>query len=132
MVEIPLVVCWTLDFSKKSDQREQPGLIQYLEGEADEPIVEKSSYGGFIAMGGDSPYGDELLKSKRFHDAVDRIKQHYDLTLLALPKGAKDSLSKSLFSCSDVMVVRVEQESFSQLLPYFEWDDGEGSVAFLS
>lgn len=121
-----------LDFSKKSDQGEHPGLIQYLEGDVDEPIVEKSSYGGFIPMGGDSPYGDELLKSKRFHDGIDRVKQHYDLTLLALPKGAKDSLSKSFFSCSDVMVVRLEQEGFSQLLPYFEWDDGEGAVAFLS
>jgi len=72
------------------------------------------------------------LKSKKFYDYIGKVKHQYDVILLALPSDAKDSLSKSFFSSSDVMVVRLARESFTQLQPYFEWDDGDGVVAFFS
>ena len=39
---------------------------------------------------------------------------------------------KTFFSLSDVMVVRIEEESFNDLLPYLEWDDASGTAAFLT
>ena len=121
-----------LDFSKKVRQKKLSGLIHYLEGETKQPTLQSKPYGTFIPMGGYSPFGDEMLKSKKFHDFIDKEKHQYDVVLLALPKKAKESLPKSFFSCSNVMVVRLANECFSELLPYFHWDDGEGTVAFLS
>jgi uncharacterized protein involved in exopolysaccharide biosynthesis len=121
-----------LDFSKKIKQKNLPGLIHYLEGEANYPMLRSKHYGTSISMGGYSPFGDEMLKSKKFHDFIDKEKQQYDVVLLALPKKARESLPKTFFSCSNVMIVKLEGECFTELLPYFHWDEGKGTVAFLS
>ena len=120
-----------LDFSKKS--RDKPGLIHYLEGEIEQPAQQKKSYGSFISMGGYSLFGDEILKHKRFREFLDRVKKEYDVVLLVLPKSAKESLPKTFFSFSNVMIIRLARECFSDLSAYFLWDNGEeGVVAFLS
>ena len=121
-----------LDFSKEPKEKNPSGLIHYLRGEIEEPPLEKKPYGAFIPMGGASPFGDELLKSKQFYRFIDEVKHQYDVTLLPLTKRASDSLPQHFFSCSDLMVVKLTEESFTQLLPYFEWDDGKGAALFLS
>lgn len=121
-----------LDFSKKIKQKNLPGLLHYLEGETKEPTFRSKPYGAFIPMGGHTPFGDEMLKSNRFYEFIEKMKEQYDVVILSLPKRAKDSLPKNFFSLSDVMIVRLEEESFNDLLPYFDWDDASGKAAFLT
>lgn len=121
-----------LDFSQKREQRNLSGLLPFLEGKIQEPTVISKAYGAYLPLGGTSLFGDELLKSKTFSDFIAKTKLHYDVVLLALPQKAKDSLPKSFFSCSDVMIVKLAEENYEELLPYFQWHDDKGTVAFVS
>ena len=121
-----------LDFSAKKSSKKLPGLAAYLEGEVEEPTLHKKPYGALMSMGRETPFGDELLKNQKFQDFIDHMRHDYDVILLALPKKAKDSLPKSFFALSDVMILSLATESFSQLTPYFKWGDEEGTIGFLS
>ena len=121
-----------LDFSAKMSSKKPPGLAAYLEGEVEEPTLHKKKYGAFLPMGRETLFGDELLKSQKFHDFIDHMQHDYDVILLALPKKAKDSLPKCFFTLSNVMILSLAAESFNQLTPYFKWEDEEGTIGFLS
>ncbi len=121
-----------LDSSKKVEQKKLPGLIQYLEGKAKEPSIRKKDFGDYIPMGGKTPFGNELLKSQKFKELLEKEKKRYDVIFLVLSAEAKTSLSKNFFSHSDVMTLRLKDESYSDLIPYFTWEDKGGTLAFLS
>jgi len=118
-----------LDFSK--DQKEdRSGLLHYLEGKTNQISPKQKPYGAFISMGGHSPFGYEMVKTKRFQDFILQVKCQYDILLLALAGTAKSSLPKSLLPYSNVMIIRLAQESYIELIPYFNWEGGQ--LAFLS
>jgi len=119
-----------LDFSKREQDEDGDGLLYYLEGNTDQITYKKGSYGDFIPMGGYSSFGYELVKNRRFQDFIQKAKDQYDILLLVVPNKAKSSLPKSLFPCSNIMVIRLVQESFTDLLPYFQWEKGQ--IAFLA
>lgn len=120
-----------LDLMKKVKQRNLPGLIHYLEGEVQEPRIRKKSFGDYIPMGGRSPFAQELLKGAKFEGFLEQMKQTYEVILLAVSAEAKSSLPKHFFSQSDVMALRLRDESFDQLIPYLNWEDEGNILAFL-
>ncbi|QVL57634.1 MAG: hypothetical protein KFB93_00745 [Simkaniaceae bacterium] len=121
-----------LDFSKKIKQKNLPGLIHYLEGEAKEPSLRKKSFGDYLPMGGKSPYAQELLKGAKFGEYLEKMKKSYDIILLAVSAEAKSSLPKHFFPQSDVMTLRLKGESYDQLIPYLNWEDEGKALAFLA
>ena len=123
-----------LDFSNRGGlHREKlPGLIHYLEGEAKEPSLRKKSFGDYIPMGGKSPYAQELLKGQKFGEFLEKVKESYDVILLAINAEAKSSLPKHFFMQSDVMAIRLQGESYDQLIPYLNWEDEKHALAFLA
>ena len=120
-----------LDFTKKIEQKNLWGLIDYLENEAKEPGFLRKSYGDYIPMGEGGEFASELLKNKRFSLFIERLKNSYDLILIALPARAKTALPKTLFGISDQMVIHLQGESLEDLIPYFDWEGKEKSLAFL-
>ncbi len=120
-----------LNFSKKIKQKNLPGLIHYLEGEVKEPAIRKKSFGGMIPFGGHSPYAQELLKSPKFDKFLVEMKQNYDVVLLILNEEAKQAFPKHFFAQSDVIALRLNEESYDELVPYLNWDDEQHTLAFL-
>lgn len=120
-----------LNFSKKIKQKNLPGLIHYLEGEVKEPAIRKKSFGDTIPFGGHSPYAQELLKSPKFDKFLVEMKQNYDVVLLILNEEAKQAFPKHFFAQSDVIALRLNEESYDELIPYLNWDDEQHALAFL-
>jgi|GEM_PF-1936480 uncharacterized protein involved in exopolysaccharide biosynthesis len=116
---------------KLTKKIEQAGLIDYLENRAKEPSLLKKSYGDYIPMGEGGEYTAELLRNKRFSLLIERLKNSYDLILIALPVRGKTALPKTLFGVSDQMVIQLQGESLEDLTPYFHWEGKEKSLAFL-
>lgn len=120
-----------LNFSKKIKQKNLPGLIHYLEGEVKQPALRKKSFGDYIPLGGNSPYAQELLKSQRFNELLAKMKKSYDVVLLSIDGEAKQALPKYFFTQSDVIALRLNEESYDELIPYLNWENESHALAFL-
>ncbi len=120
-----------LNFKKKVKDRSLPGLIHYLEGDTKAPSIHMKHYGDYIPMGGNTSFGDEILRNHKFETFLNKMKKEYEVIFLSLPSGLESSLPKSFFGSADVIALRLEDHPFSALKPYFAWE-GEGrSLAFV-
>lgn len=120
-----------LNFQKKVQDRNIPGLIHYLEGESKAPSIREKSYGDYIPMGGNTIYGDEILQNPKFNAFLSEKKKEYDVILLDLPASIEETLPKTFFGITDVMVLRLDNASFSVIEPYLEWESSGHSLAFV-
>ncbi len=98
-----------LSFDRESDSAHQPGLLQYLEGNAPEPkIVSKGEFDS-VDGGGISLYGNELLQSARFQELTQNLASRYDWILAvsrAKPTSAEALVLSHLFQHIAVTVGR--------------------------
>ena len=81
--------------------------------------------------GGDTSFGDEILRSRKFETFLDEMKKEYEVILLSLATGLESSLPKSFFESADVMALSLEDHPFSDLEPYFSWESAGNSLAFV-
>ncbi len=125
------VLVMDLNFKKRVKEKNLPGLIHYLEGEAKAPSIRVKHYGDYIPMGGDTLFGDEILRSYKFETFLNEMRKEYEVILLSLPMGLESSLPKSFFGSADVMALRLEDHPFSALDPYFIWESEGHSLAFV-
>ena len=125
------VLVMDLNFKKKVKEKNLPGLIHYLEGDAKAPSIRVKHYGDYIPMGGNTSFGDEILRSRKFETFLSEMKKEYEVILLSLPTGLERSLPKSFFESADVMALRLEDHPFSDLEPYFAWESAGNSLAFV-
>jgi hypothetical protein len=121
-----------LNFRSRIKGKNGPGLIHFLEGEAQEPRPIERPFGNYIPMGGKSLFGNELLKGKKFEAFIEHMKEMYDIILLTVMERAESALPKTLFRASHMMVIRLEETSFETLKPYFFWEEEGHSLAFVS
>ena len=120
-----------LNFNNKGQDHNNLGLSHYLEGKSQAPIICEQSYGDYVAMGKYSIFGDEILQNCRFEYFLKEKKEEYDVILLKLYSNLQETLPKTFFRFSDVMILRLENASFSKLKPYFEWECSKHSLAFV-
>ena len=125
------VLVMDLNFKKKVKESNLPGLIHYLEGDAKIPSIRVKHYGDYIPMGGNTSFGDEILRSRKFETFLNEMKKEYEVILLSLPIGLENSLPKSFFGSADVIALRLEDHPFSDLKPYFAWESEGHSLAFV-
>ncbi|MCB1107247.1 MAG: hypothetical protein KDK76_04040 [Chlamydiia bacterium] len=124
------VLILDLNFSMKVEDKNLPGLIHYLEGESKLLNICETRYGGYICLGGCTSFGDEMVKTPKFDQFLEKMKKEYDVILLSLPVPVDSSLPKAFFDKVDVLSLHLEEESYDVLAPYFEWEREGHSLTF--
>lgn len=119
-----------LDFSKK--EKNLSGLLDFLEGKIESPSIIKKEFGDYVPMGGNTPFGNEMIKGERFAAFLKNIKEMYDVVFLAVPQRTERALPKTLFSCAHLIAICLGETSFEALTPYFEWEKQGNSLVFVS
>ncbi|MBF5058745.1 hypothetical protein [Candidatus Neptunochlamydia vexilliferae] len=114
-----------------ASQKNVPGLIHFLEGEAKAPTIEKKPFGDLIVLGGNTSYINEALKGEKFATFLKELKETYDVILLPLQADLTSALPQTFFAHADLMVLNLEGASERELAPYFTWEKEGHSLAFL-
>ena len=71
------------------------------------------------------------MKSLKFDEFLEKMKKNYDGVLLALNEEARQALPKHFFAQSDVIDLRLNEESYDELISYLNWEDKRHALAFL-
>lgn len=104
-----------LCFDKPAEQKDLPGLLQYLEGTAGQPkIVSTDSY-SMIHPGGISRYAPELMRSSAFDKLLNEMKQQYDWIIVTSFAGIKNSEAQYLVQLSSYGVITIKDETWEDL-----------------
>lgn len=124
------VVRIQLDFDHPHSSN-QPGLLQYLQGEVKQPPILKGDAGDYIVAGGFTRFSIELLGSPLFHALIEQLKTQYEWIIAvthALPHSAEAESLVPLFPC---IVVALEDEKLDQLTTYLDLDPKQKTVVFM-
>lgn len=107
-----------LNFKNPKEPKNGEGLIQYLEGQNDMPQVE--SFDGFdkIAAGGASRYSEELLRSPRFVELLEKLKPSYDWIIGVSPVKIPSAEAENLAKLFDGTIVVVTDETLQDLIAF--------------
>lgn len=123
------VVTLSLSFEGQNDE---PGLFQYLEGNASFPHVAQDAYGDHIAAGAFSRFSTELLLSQTFSDLIDQLKTKYDWIIAKTQSLPATAEAESLIQLFPSIAVTVSQETLPQLQPYLKLkDQADKHVSFI-
>lgn len=85
----------------------EPGLLQYLEGKSDFPLIQHLDGFDLINAGGASRYSEELLRSHRFVNLLNSLKSSYDwiigVTPVSIPSAEAENLAKLFTGCAIIV-----------------------------
>ncbi len=119
---------------KENNLKKQVGLIEYLQDQIDElPIINYDNY-DYLPFGKDFRFSDELLESKIFSNAIDFLKQQYDIILLANESDIDLSKAKIYINNADKIIISLRDEKLDQLSYFttlFKYDKNRVSVVLV-
>lgn len=115
----------SLDFTKPHQQTTVNGLLAYLENKIEAPTIEK--YDGFDAIlaGGNSRYSEELLRSKRFIELLDKLKPHYDWILAVSPAKIPSAEAENLAKFFTTTAITVSDETIQDIIAFTKHLDAD-------
>ncbi len=87
------------------------GLLDYLEGELEEPPI----IDDVIRMGGFNRYSSELLSSLRFQEMLKQSNEEYDTVIAVLKEKATSASASNLMMLFDKTVMTLQNETLDQL-----------------
>lgn len=125
------VLVMPISFDAQPEKADLPGLLQYLEGQADQPKIIKGKWFDRIVMGGVSRYSNELVESKAFKLLINKLSVQYDWIIAvskASPVGAE---AESLLSAFDCAAICVSDEKLHDLKPCFKLSDSGKKITFV-
>ncbi|WP_155117373.1 hypothetical protein [Neochlamydia sp. EPS4] len=108
---------------KATSQGYGTGLIQYLQGEIEEPMITSQGSYDCIYEGGVSRFAVELIGSHRFKNLLEQLVQRYDWVLVvsdAMPASGQADLLTKIF---DHVAVNLTNESLSDLKTYMPYKE---------
>lgn len=94
------------------------GLLQYLEGKVPLPEIEKLDGFDFIPSGGTSRYREELLRSPRFIQLLEKLKPSYHWIIGVSPVKIPSAEAENLAKLFDGMAVVVTNETLQNLIAF--------------
>lgn len=121
------------DFGATFRSEDQPGVLQiWKEETADLPIRKEKGY-DWIASGGFTPYGTEIIRSDAFRRLLASTKQNYDAVFLLLSSPLDTAEPIAALSVCEKAIVTATAEPTEQLTPFFDWAYHEGNcrLAFI-
>lgn len=98
---------------------EQPGLLQYLEGQAEKPKIITSPVCDRISSGGISRFSIELLYSRKFQELKEKLSQEYDYVIAISNCSPITGEAEKLFTRFDHALINVHEERLNDLRPFF-------------
>lgn len=91
------------------------GLLQYLEGQVNEPLItEKDGY-HVLCPGGISRFSNELLGSHAFSQLMEKLDKQYDWILAITKKSTKDSETEQLANVFDEIVISITEQNWNEI-----------------
>ncbi len=109
------ILLLSLCFDQSTNQQDLPGLLQVIEGTAQEPKIQHKPAYDLIASGGISRFSSELIGSNVFKSELNKLKENYDWIIgisSAMPNSAE---AESLFSHFNQIVVTVVDETLQDV-----------------
>ncbi|NGX57757.1 MAG: hypothetical protein K940chlam3_00651 [Chlamydiae bacterium] len=103
-----------------STDSEQPGLLQYLEGNSPSPKILHHQDYDTVSFGGSSAYIPELFNSSQFIELLSTYKEKYDWILCFTTSAPTSSEGQALLPLADVATLTIDRETLLDLGPYFE------------
>lgn len=111
------LVC-SLSFSKG---KEEAGLLQYLQKEVDDPPIQKKEGYDYLASGGISSFGVELISSPFFLSLLKKLERRYDYLIFHCNGSLESMQAKSLLPLVEKALVCYEKEKTKALQPFMDW-----------
>lgn len=125
------VLTLSLSFNEKSSSNE-PGLMQYLTGQASKPTILQSPEGDKIEAGGFTRFSTELLGTQKFKALLIDLQSRYDWIIGVSNALPASSEAEALLHLFPNVVVSLDQETLPELEKYYNFGAEEGHhVAFI-
>jgi tyrosine-protein kinase Etk/Wzc len=113
------VITLDLDFAKSTAQ--DKGLLQYLNGEVNQPKIHTSVKGDYIEAGGVTRFALELLNAPRFDQLLKDLQTRYDTILVVTKAKPQSAEAESLLSHFPAAVVTLTDEMINALEFYVQF-----------
>lgn len=108
-----------LRFDQASKPEELPGLLQYIEGEAPGPKINRHYGVDVIAPGGITRFDNEMICSPAFTDLITTLQEKYDWIIAVSPVKPTSAQAESLVKYFDHSVVNIFVEKLPELQSLF-------------
>lgn len=99
------------------DRDGPPGLLQFFEGQAAKPAIQKKEDYDEITSGGLSPYRSEFISSARFQALLQVLRRRYQTILLVSPVHPDSAEAENLAAHFDHMAITLAGERLEDLEP---------------
>lgn len=100
----------------RTDAKCLPGLLQVLEGQADQPFVRDNG----VIFGGESPYLSELIRGERFSALLKGFHLTYDVVVIVSSTVADSAEAENLVAQFQKAAITVGHERLQDLVPLFQ------------
>lgn len=109
------------------------GLLQYIEGQAEFPEVERSEVFDSIASGGVSRYSEELLKSPRFLYLLKSLATTYDWVIGVSPAKITSAEAENLAKLFTGSAIIITHETLEEVIAFSKTlnEPQRGSLSFV-
>jgi len=109
------VLILDLRFDKTPEKQQLPGLLQYLEGEEQEPQIHPCKFHDEIISGGVSPYSNEFIGSRAFQNLLGKLKTQYDWIIGITNATPESPEAENLLTHFDHAVINIRHETLTEL-----------------
>lgn len=109
------ILLMPISFDEESDSEELPGLLQYLEGSADQPKIVHGKAFDFISAGGICRFSNELISSPRLEKLMDTLAERYDFILAVSHASPNSAEAEALLEKFNLAVITLTGETLDEL-----------------
>ncbi len=108
-----------LRFDQPGKPEEMPGLLQYIEGTAPGPKINRQNGVDIIAPGGITRFDNEVICSPAFSDLITTLQEKYDWIIAISPVAPASAQAEALIKYFDHSVVNIFIEKLPALQSLF-------------
>lgn len=108
-----------LRFNQPAKPEELPGLLQYIDGEAPGPKINRVNGVDVIAPGGITRFDNEIICSPAFTDLITTLQEKYDWIIAVSPVMPTTAQAESMIKYFDHSVVNIFLEKLPALQSLF-------------
>lgn len=125
------VIVIPLSFNASAESKELPGLLQYLEGKAEEPKILRSHGYDYISAGGFSRFSNELIGSHRFYKFLQNLNQRYDWIIAVTEAPLQSAETEGLLDYFPYAAINIKEELLEELKNYTSASKNGKKVTFI-
>lgn len=107
----------SLNFDHVTVQEDQPGLLQYLQGEADWPNIRQCEEYDVIASGGIARFAHELMGTLLFDQFLAKLSSQYDWVFAMTACAPNSAEGEALLRCFAQSVITITDQKWPDLAP---------------